>query len=142
MIDLIFKSIYTGCRKIEFTLCFCFRCQLWAQLSQIFLNPFSKFLCLSCSKFPDLWIFMAKFWKLKMLKFRFKRSRFHYESNPKIICLAKIKNPNPNIQDSEEKIWIQIRILVTTLIFLFFALIGYSLQKFNIAPKSFVIPIF
>ena len=29
-------------------------CQLWPQLSQLFLNQFSKFLCLSCSKFPGL----------------------------------------------------------------------------------------
>ena len=78
-----------------------------------------------------------------MLKrFRFGGQDSITNPNPNIIRLAKITNPNPNIRDSEEKIRIQIRILVTTLIFLFFALIGYSLQKFNIAPKSFVIPIF
>ena len=32
----------------------CYRCQLWPQLSQLFLNQFSKFLWLSCSKFPGL----------------------------------------------------------------------------------------
>ena len=31
----------------------CDRRQLWPQLSQLFLNRFSKFLCLSCSKFPE-----------------------------------------------------------------------------------------
>ena len=30
-----------------------YRCQLWPQLSQLFLNRFSKFLCLSCSKFSE-----------------------------------------------------------------------------------------
>ena len=31
----------------------CDRWQLWPWLSQLFLNRFSKFLCLSCSKFPE-----------------------------------------------------------------------------------------
>ena len=29
-------------------------CQLWPQISKLFLNQFSKFLWLSCSKFPGL----------------------------------------------------------------------------------------
>ena len=36
-------------------------------------------------------------------------------TNPNIIRLVKITNPNPNIRDSEEKIRIRIRIFVTTL---------------------------
>ena len=50
-----------------------------------------------------------------------KRFRFGSQdsiTNPNIIRLAKITNPNPNIRDSEKKIRIRIRIriFVTTLI--------------------------
>ena len=62
--------------------------------------------------------FMARCWRLKMLKrFRFGGQDSVTNPNPNIICLAKITNPNPNIRDSEEKIRIRIRIFVTTLIF-------------------------
>ena len=62
--------------------------------------------------------FMAKCWRLKMLKrFRFGGQDSVTNPNPNIIRLAKITNPNPNIRDSEEKIRIRIRIriFVTTL---------------------------
>ena len=48
-----------------------------------------------------------------------KRFRFGSQdsiTNPNIIRLAKITNPNPNIRDSEKKIRIRIRIFVTTLV--------------------------
>ena len=63
--------------------------------------------------------FMARCWRLKMLKrFRFGGQDSVTNPNPNIIRLAKITNPNPNIRDSEEKIRIRIRIriFVTTLI--------------------------
>ena len=61
--------------------------------------------------------FMAKCWRLKMLKrFRFGGQDSVTNPNPNIIRLAKITNPNPNIRDSEEKIRIRIRIFVTTLV--------------------------
>ena len=57
--------------------------------------------------------FMVKFWRLKMLKrFRFVGQDSITNPNPNIICLAKITNPNWNIQDSEEKIQIRSRIRI------------------------------
>ena len=41
-------------RRVKKKTIWCYRCQLWLQLSHIFLNQFSKFLCLSCSQFPGL----------------------------------------------------------------------------------------
>ena len=52
-----------------------------------------------------------------MLKrFRFGGQDSITNPNPNIIRLAKITNLNPNIRDLKEKIRIQIRIFVTTLI--------------------------
>ena len=60
--------------------------------------------------------FMAKSWRLKMLKrFRLGGRDSVTNPNPNIIRLAKIMNHNPNIWDLEEKIRIRIRLFVTTL---------------------------
>ena len=78
--------------------------------------------------------FMARCWRLKMLKrFRFGGQDSVTNPNPNIIRLAKITNPNPNIRDSEEKIRIRIRIriFVTTL-----SLVPLSLENLGFKPDQ------
>ena len=60
MAEIIEVKVYNFNTDIIFCLCVITNCkyqndgwQLWPQLSKPFLNRFSKFLCLSCSKFPE-----------------------------------------------------------------------------------------
>ena len=58
--EIIEVKVATFNMEIIFCLCVIAKCeflndgcQLWPQLSQVFLNRFSKLLCLSCSKYPE-----------------------------------------------------------------------------------------